>query len=97
MTATTVQKFLDVNRMEQLEVEGFTYRTATVGQRFLQLPRDMMQGFEEKLAELAGWHLRDNHTAFRLTDKYGHDKQTVYVSFSDQTVAFGLAIRQERW
>lgn len=94
----TIQQLFDATRLDMMEVEGFTYRTATVVQRFLELPRDMMCEFGDKLAEMAGWNNgNDNHTAFRLTEKYTQEKKTIYVSFSDNVVAFGLSIEKRCW
>ena len=89
------EMLFDVQDLKNLEVEGYPYHTATVGERFMTLPRKVLGEFEKELAKMAGWSDVDNKTTYRLTEKHrGASARTIYISFSDFKVSFGRTIKK---
>ena len=78
--------------MHSVKVEQFSYRTATVGEHFLQLPRELLNGLEEALAKKAGKSV-DNHTVYSLKWKGLHE-ETTYIKFTDGVAIFGRSIEK---
>lgn len=74
-------------------VEHFPYRTASIRDRFLSIPRSQTAELEERLAEAAGVG-RDNHTAYGITTDAG---TKMYIMFSDFDTAFGHSIEVRNW
>lgn len=80
-------------------VRVYHYRSATVSERFLSVPRDIVESLEYALAGAVGVK-PDNHTCYTFEqDEYRapEGRGKVCVSFSDSTASFGWAIKQGRW
>jgi hypothetical protein len=77
--------------LSQTKVELYPYRRATVGERFLELPRELAADLEKALAEKVG-HVPDNHTVYALTQTGLCDPHTTYLWFTDSVVMFGNKI-----
>ncbi|MEI6280462.1 MAG: hypothetical protein WCP17_00465 [bacterium] len=83
--------------LSNVEVEVFTYRSVVVTERFLFLPRTLLDQLEEALAKKAGKR-PDNHTAYKLTCRNGLGGESVtYIAFSDNLASFGLSIEKTPW
>ena len=81
------------------DIQCWPYRTATVTERFLAVPRDTMDNLERQLAEAVG-RMPDNHTCYAFNqDDYRVPKAEgkVYVLFTDSTAVFGWGIEEKGW
>ncbi len=74
------------------DVTFFGYRTATVGERFMTVPRKTVDLLEEQLAKAAGVR-PDNHTVYRLIQ----GDNTTCIWFHDHLAVFGRTVNEERW
>jgi hypothetical protein len=80
-----------------MEVKQHSYRTAIVGDHFLEIPRDLLNDFEEALAKKAGVRA-DNHTVYEVTyDDGPTGKKTTYIWFYDRKVRFGNRLIEGRY
>lgn len=68
-------------------VKQYPYRTASIRDVFLTLPREDLKGLEEQLADVAGTHT-DNHTVYEIAQ----NGSTTYLKFTDFSVYFGHAV-----
>ncbi len=75
------------------EVKCYPYRTATVRDRFLSLPRKLVRALEEELARKAGVR-PDNHVVYEFIHE---NRDTVYVLFTDHKAHFGKTLYEGRW
>ena len=75
------------------EVKCYPYRTASVRERFMSLPRLLVHELEEQLAQKAGVR-PDNHTVYEFIDE---SRETIYVLFSDFKASFGKTLYEHRW
>jgi len=81
------------------DVKFFSYRSATVQDRFLALPREIVADLERALADAAGVRM-DNHSCYSFfQDEYRCPvgRRQVYVLFTDATAVFGWSLKEERW
>jgi len=74
-------------------VEHFPYRTASIRDRFLSIPRSQTTELEGRLAEAVGV-TPNNHTVFGITTDAG---TKVYIMFSDFDTAFGHSVEVRNW
>ena len=82
-------------KLQDVEVQVYPYRTASVGDCFLQLPRELMRDFERSLALTAGVS-PDNHTVYNVSFDRGDEKQATYIKFTDGWVIFGRKVLMVR-
>ena len=78
-----------------ITVKQYSYRTAMVGDDYLNLPRELMNDLEEALAKKAGTR-PDNHTVYEVTYDGHFGKKITYIWFHDQMVVFGSRLIEGR-
>lgn len=71
-------------------VKQFRYRSATVRDRIISIPRDQFRETEELLAKAASAQI-DNHTVYEITSPDGN---AIYVLCSDHRVHFGFILEE---
>ncbi len=82
---------LDQKALRAVQVEHFSYRSAAVGEIFLEIPRALLGELEDALAKKAGV-CPDNHTAYGLTYDGLGGENTTYIWFTDRMALFGRKI-----
>jgi hypothetical protein len=74
-------------------VKCYPYRTATVGDPYLEVPRQTTYALEDYLALKAGV-TANNHTVYEIVHE---TRPPVYVWFSNGWTRFGASVTNEPW
>jgi hypothetical protein len=78
------------------EVKQYSYRTGVVGDIFMEVPRELMDSFEEALAKKAGAR-PDNHTVYEVKHEEFGKVETTYIWFHDLKAFFGRKLIEGRY
>jgi hypothetical protein len=80
-------------RLDNVIVRQYLYRTATVRDRIMSIPRNQLKHLEEELAKASEARV-DNHTVYELRSYNG---DVIYVMFTDDKAHFGFKVEERRW